>query len=1108
MRPHEAKKLLSTTLGPGSGVAGPLRETAAFAAHFSTEIADWLAQTDPEILAISEIADDSLKRLATKALVNAFRDHRLTDSQLHRDGFNLLGLKYANAEKDIRPLLAERGQGIEDVLECAIEIVEQWELTDLADALATLVLDEDAPRESRKSAGYALIKLPRVPVVNEARKRLRPLLQRKGRSASRELTGLTLRALWPDYLTATELLYVLPVGENRSYLGALDGFVYELDKTGFDASDSLLQGLKWALRHAKKSEHLYSDNPHQRIAKRIARRSLAHIDKPRILSALADVVVAIAHCGASIFGRDADATEGAATTDATPLTDSTRRALILAITSKDVKDSDLWMALSETRELVTLDDFKWLIDAITDEALPLLQRTRLADCLRFVAWDAVPEYVDIWLSHREVEPLKSRVDLPLSCPLEPPERMKAIRDTYYRLHKPQTPSVAKRVIGSARELVNALLEKAENEDPRWFIKLSRALTINEGESNDHFNRNLTTTAGWKSASKADQQRIVDSAIRYLGAPTDRPEECRKEPLNSIFMDGYIPAIFLLQEKAQFWLDEQADAWWVRWAWYIARELHFDLHREENEPKSRLLSLVVDKAWPSLLPDILNLTRQVGDDAKSLSTRLLRQLENRACAGLDEALADAVEQKVIPPDRLQEVAEFLIYRDQSDNGRQSISDRLLKRSKSRGVSINEATPLLVATLSQSLADRWQEVFAFLETSAELAKSVLSSFLHSGRLRHRMGRSDQPRPSMPDEMGPAGVLRLIVLLIRYFPPERDPKHDGSYWSSPPDSVRESRDRLINWLGEQKSQDAVRALRKLEELFGDRYPWLRRPRARAERLYRLDVWDPFPLATVAATMSASDRQLIRSSTDALDGVTEAIAQLKAKRLHGGNSVMQERLWNTCKGAPPTPKQEEHVSDEIVEAIETYFERFATTADREVALYRRVLPKKAGGLPGDEVDIFFSVPAKGTVSNSPIRIPIEVKLSHNAEAKTALRQQLYERYMRHANTDSGAFVLVYMSAPGLQKAVKPQWKSTESARVFLQAQADEIREQTAGNVVIRVVILDASIPSGAEKAPSIQSGKRSARTKGIRQSDKASANTRPKKSKRKVRPRKRLAK
>ncbi|MFO0787345.1 MAG: hypothetical protein U0573_13470 [Phycisphaerales bacterium] len=209
MRSHEAKKLLSTKLGAPSGVAGPLRETAAFAAQFSKDIADWIAHTDPEVLALSEIADDSLKRLATHKLLDAFRDHRLTDFQLHRDGFSLIGLRYANADKDIRPILAERGPGLEDLLECAIEIVEQWELTSLASDLATLVLDENAPAESRKSAGYALVRLERTHGVNEARKRLKPLLERKGRSAPRELTGLALQALWPDYLSATELLYAL-----------------------------------------------------------------------------------------------------------------------------------------------------------------------------------------------------------------------------------------------------------------------------------------------------------------------------------------------------------------------------------------------------------------------------------------------------------------------------------------------------------------------------------------------------------------------------------------------------------------------------------------------------------------------------------------------------------------------------------------------------------------------------------------------------------------------------------------------------------------------------------------------------------------------------------
>src|SRR4029077_8333790 len=70
--PHQSKALLSSGLGAVSGVAGPLRETAAFAAIHSADIARWVAECDPEVIGLSDVADDQLRRRATENLLARF----------------------------------------------------------------------------------------------------------------------------------------------------------------------------------------------------------------------------------------------------------------------------------------------------------------------------------------------------------------------------------------------------------------------------------------------------------------------------------------------------------------------------------------------------------------------------------------------------------------------------------------------------------------------------------------------------------------------------------------------------------------------------------------------------------------------------------------------------------------------------------------------------------------------------------------------------------------------------------------------------------------------------------------------------------------------------
>ena len=128
---HQSRALLCSGLGWHSGVAGPLRETAAFAAIESHDVAQWVSETDPEVVGLSDVADDHLRRSATLTLLARSRRHELTDSLVVRDQLPLAGLNYPGATHDLRPVLRERGDGCEDVLELAIELVESWRLSSL-----------------------------------------------------------------------------------------------------------------------------------------------------------------------------------------------------------------------------------------------------------------------------------------------------------------------------------------------------------------------------------------------------------------------------------------------------------------------------------------------------------------------------------------------------------------------------------------------------------------------------------------------------------------------------------------------------------------------------------------------------------------------------------------------------------------------------------------------------------------------------------------------------------------------------------------------------------------------------------------------------------------
>lgn len=209
----------------------------------------------------------------------------------------------------------------------------------------------------------------------------------------------------------------------------------------------------------------------------------------------------------------------------------------------------------------------------------------------------------------------------------------------------------------------------------------------------------------------------------------------------------------------------------------------------------------------------------------------------------------------------------------------------------------------------------------------------------------------------------------------------------------------------------------------------------------------------------LRSTDHLLIRSEEDVLGGIRTAIEGYERRlRRDGADSI--EDLWDTPTRQPPSPKAEEQVSAKICGAIRSYFNDLAIAADREVEVHRRVVPRASGGESGSKPDILVQVPARGTIRGSQIRIPVEVKLSNNFEAKTAMKAQLFDRYMPQLGAMHGVYVVAWMSAPvrsNLSRAHRPQWASIDEARADLERQAAELAESQG--VTIVPIVMDAAL-------------------------------------------------
>ena len=240
---HQARSLLESIAGHQMGVAGPLRETAVFAAAYSNDIACWIAETDPELIAMSDVATDEMRKNAAHAIFELSSKATIVDSDFYNGKINIDGLMFEGASAFVRAKLDSRNALSIDEYECLFSMIERWNLDELLEIMADIFSDKAVPLEARKSAGYLLAK-KRKPEINL---KILPFTTDES-DDSQDLKGIALQCNWPDNISSRSVISCLTNRKNNFYGGSYQSFLWKLYSEGFDASDCPVTGLRWARR--------------------------------------------------------------------------------------------------------------------------------------------------------------------------------------------------------------------------------------------------------------------------------------------------------------------------------------------------------------------------------------------------------------------------------------------------------------------------------------------------------------------------------------------------------------------------------------------------------------------------------------------------------------------------------------------------------------------------------------------------------------------------------------------------------------------------------------------------------------------------------------------
>lgn len=196
-----------------------------------------------------------------------------------------------------------------------------------------------------------------------------------------------------------------------------------------------------------------------------------------------------------------------------------------------------------------------------------------------------------------------------------------------------------------------------------------------------------------------------------------------------------------------------------------------------------------------------------------------------------------------------------------------------------------------------------------------------------------------------------------------------------------------------------------------------------------------------------NSKSQRLINSIDDLLNLLLSMLTEYEL--LLQGDTPGVVDLWNTQ--IPIRPKSEEDLSNHLSRFLKLAMGS-GIVINREVQIRHKLFK---GGKPGSRTDLWVQAIDK---AQQVLTICIEVKCNWNSTAKSALQDQLVDKYMSGGTADAGVLVLGWYSCPkwdmtdNRQSLSTATWIDANSARSDIENQSIQIRK-TGYNVTASVI-------------------------------------------------------
>lgn len=1032
-----AKRILSLLRhsgDPDGHIVPQLYETGAWTASRDAEVFDAIANKEPQILLCCD--ESSLSPEQRVKLVDSFLQ-ALHESRTNDRDWDIRRhykkLAHSGLAKQLRPWIIDAERNI-NARDAAVDIAEDCEASELQTVLADLVLDDNELERLRGNAAHALA------IVGDAetKSRLRPIaLGQAGEDSQDQLKGNSLRAVWPDLITADELFDNLTLPKRENFFGAYQHFVeYELCKQ-LDIS-GLPRALKWLETHAAQCRLGFAFNA---LADDIMIAAWKHMDDPNVLRAMANTTIELLKHHHDLVQEGDKRSEYSTQFDDADKRRKLSKAMIEQVI--DINVTHYLVSAWSWPHLLRDDDFDWCVQELLSSISEPTESTWAALFWTLFIWaEPCGKILDVLIDARAKSTALRKESASFFTPVVlNSDQAKKMRDQYEKAHKWKQKKEPKLLEWLPRERIQLYLSKFEKgEHNAWWLLL-RSLTLEDTSKRyEHvFEPDITVLPGWRNSDTKIRQRIFDDAKSYLEAKADFNREGLIDgSADEKDIAAYKAFVLLLKEWTEGILSLPDDVWGY-WVPILFGPFGYD----GNKDTQKLLISMAYKKVPKQVADLLGqvVQHQMGKD-KYIS--VLDMVEHIWDDQIATVVYDLLEEAQAKPPCWGRMLNVLLahgHGQATEEAKNRLSMPLPKDTVQRQLTLQAALVLIQATDDAN----WSTIWAVLQAENSFGRDLIKEFAYE--LHHDPSQ-------FVSKLNEASVADLFIWLVRQFPYEKDPQYNGGYSPTKDDAARELRNRLINVLEKAGTPASCHALQRIASALSS-LDWIKSVLVEARQNTLRSTWRPLQPKEFLEVTSQPESVLVRDAKELQEVLVDALQTLE--QLLQGETPAAPFLWNQLDKNKFRPKDENHFSDWIKINLQSELKMRGIVVAREVQIRRG-----EGCGTGERTDIHVTaiVPGLAKESFEQVRVIIEAKGCWNPDLKTAMKAQLVDRYLKGNDCHHGIYLIGWFACNqwdnnDRRKTNTPKWPLKE-ARQFFDKRAEEL---SASGYNIRAVVINTAL-------------------------------------------------